>query len=264
MIGLLAVFSLVVAAIAQNPVRPLGQGIRAAVRARAGARAGGALDVAQNVLSMRSDVNQIRLDKLFASLEKAEAEFKAIDVDDHHEVDHLEGRLEKITGNGCDKREFQCGGVAPQCVSNLVVCDGSSDCNNGHDEDADVCVNLVTEGSSWTWEADWGTCIASEAHHGKMLITSAIRSKFFPAWVQLAMTITTDDGDDHDHNFDPAITTGGIWTFAGRKFIINPGTPGFPATVCRFEKGNDDHCEGELVRADTWETCGHISATRHN
>lgn len=261
MIGILAVISLVVAVIAPNPPRPLVQGIRASARARAG----GVLNAAQNVLTVRSDVNQLRLDRLTAAVENAEAEFKTLDNhDDDHDVDHLEGRLEKLTGNGCEKREFQCGGVSPQCVSNLLVCDGSADCDNGHDEDDNVCVNLMTEGSSWSWDADWGTCVSSQGHAGKMLITSATRSKSFSSWVKLGVTITMDDGNDHDDKFDTALSTGGIWTFAGRKLIIYPGTPGFPATVCRFENGNNDHCEGELVKIDTWETCGSISATRHN
>ncbi len=42
-------------------------------------------------------------------------------------------------GNGCDRRQFQCGGDQKKCISDLLVCDGSNDCANGYDEDPGVC-----------------------------------------------------------------------------------------------------------------------------
>ena len=37
-------------------------------------------------------------------------------------------------GSRCGKNFFQCGGNDPQCVSDLLVCDGQPDCRNGADE----------------------------------------------------------------------------------------------------------------------------------
>ena len=39
-----------------------------------------------------------------------------------------------FSGVRCRKDFFQCGGNDPQCVSDLLVCDGQPDCRNGADE----------------------------------------------------------------------------------------------------------------------------------
>lgn len=271
--AVLALLAVASAAGFDNPARPL-----AAARARAEARygrgsggvasvgAGGAgSDAPKSYLHMRSDLNQVRIDRLTAAVERAEAEVKSvIDKHDDHEVNHLEERITAVTGVSCPMRQFQCGGKTPQCISNLLICDGSPDCNNGRDEDSSVCVNPIIEGSSWSWNADWGSCVTLAAHTGKFLVTSVERTTSFPSVPKFGLTITTDDDSTDKDTHDSVLSTTGKWSFGSRKLVIFPGTPGFPATVCHFEKGTDNHCEGPLVNVNTWEKCGTITATRYN
>ena len=44
-----------------------------------------------------------------------------------------------VTGTGCGAAEFQCGDDLHHCIEDVLVCDGHSDCDNGHDEEAEVC-----------------------------------------------------------------------------------------------------------------------------
>jgi hypothetical protein len=46
----------------------------------------------------------------------------------------LSYRVSTVEGTGCREDFFQCGGNDPQCVNNLLVCDGLKDCRNGADE----------------------------------------------------------------------------------------------------------------------------------
>jgi len=48
---------------------------------------------------------------------------------------NLSYRVSNVKGTGCRDDSFQCGGNDPQCVNNLLVCDGLRDCRNGADEE---------------------------------------------------------------------------------------------------------------------------------
>ncbi len=69
------------------------------VQAARGASDGAVPDTNKNYLHMRADLNQVRLDRLMAAVDRAETELKNSNNDhDDHEVDHLEERVIKLTG----------------------------------------------------------------------------------------------------------------------------------------------------------------------
>lgn len=69
-----------------------------------GPKPGEAIDAAKSLLNARADVNQLRLDRLVVAVEKAEAEYKKfVDGDDSHAIDHLEERVEHVTGKDMRK-----------------------------------------------------------------------------------------------------------------------------------------------------------------
>ena len=39
----------------------------------------------------------------------------------------------------CPKGKYRCGTATEQCVSDILVCDGHKDCDDGSDEDEHVC-----------------------------------------------------------------------------------------------------------------------------
>lgn len=39
----------------------------------------------------------------------------------------------------CKHDEFECRDTSDQCLSRYVMCDGVNDCDNGRDEDIDIC-----------------------------------------------------------------------------------------------------------------------------
>lgn len=126
-------------------------------------------------------------------------------------------------------------------------------------------VNIITEGSSWAWEADWGTCVTSETRKGMFLVTSASRSKAFPSRVNLGLTLAMDIVvDDIKSGFSVTVPTTGLWSFGARFLVIFPGTPGYPTAVCHFLEHDQQHCEGFLADVDTREKCGTIHMTRFN
>lgn len=60
---------------------------------------------------------------------------------------HLTAREEHIpvvTSGGqssCDENQFTCSEEGSQCISNDLLCNGESDCDNGADESSETCGN---------------------------------------------------------------------------------------------------------------------------
>lgn len=108
LIAVLALLAVASGAGFDNPARPLAAA-RARVEARYGRGSGGAAsigaggaapDAPKSYLHMRADLNQVRIDRLTAAVERAEAEVKSVTEEhDEHEVDHLEERIIAVTGN---------------------------------------------------------------------------------------------------------------------------------------------------------------------
>lgn len=92
MIAILALASIVALASSANPITSAGSNLRQ------GAKAVGAPD-AKSYLHMRADLNQVRLDRLTAAVDRAENDLRTYtDHHDDHEVDRLEERVYKVTG----------------------------------------------------------------------------------------------------------------------------------------------------------------------
>ena len=67
-------------------------------------------------------------------------------IEGSHKLSHIKMQcicnnlfLRCFVGSDCSHDEFSCGKQSGQCISNLQVCDGKSDCESGKDESDTSC-----------------------------------------------------------------------------------------------------------------------------
>lgn len=210
----------------------------------------------------------LHVEKLLKDLHELEEEFNKLSHDvDAKDVKHLKARvanLEHTGPRGCPEHQAQCGGDVPECINDLLFCDGHKDCKNGRDEDDEVCSLDVTHvGSSYSGVATWESCETAEPHHAVVTITASERKEFFPARVFVRGVLAFEE-DEHDHHVR-TYALRGYYNFGRRALILGPerGTKPIYGVRCHFDLGDDDHADCHIVVPSSLHECAHFSATRH-
>jgi hypothetical protein len=196
-----------------------------------------------------------RIDKIKEKLHEAEKH----ENDPEVIVGELEARVENVEGNGCGKRQFQCGGHDRECISDLLVCDGHNDCHNEHDEDEDVCSTApVKAGNIFAGHVKWISCAVRDDHPFKISITGTRRSKHFTSRVRVAATVSADIevGADHHHEIKTYVAHG-FYNFGTRKLVVFPDDGHFKhlGLVCEFNLGDNQRARCSLGQVASRKVC---------
>jgi hypothetical protein len=178
------------------------------------------------------------------------------DVEDN-EIARVKARLRRLGVNNCQKNEVSCGGDYPECVHNLLVCDGIKDCHNGKDEDEKVCdADVVRVGSTFSGVVHWTSCVEHLDHVSMITITASHRSTYFgpKAWVRA--TISRVEGDFPNIE-QVSYTAKGYFTFANRRLALVPdaNAPHRFGIICYFHFGDGDHADCKVVQEGSRNLC---------
>lgn len=208
----------------------------------------------------------VHIDELEKEIHELEEEFEKLsDPVDDAEISRVKARVKKLSVNNCAKNEVSCGGDHPECVHNLLVCDGVKDCHNGLDEDDKVCQSeVVRAGSTFRGIVHWSSCENVGDHPTLITITASYRSSFFNprAWVRA--TITNEVDGDIAHLRQTSYTARGHFSFATRRLVLIPddNAPHNYGIGCAFTFGDDDHAACRIVQESSLNQCAKMRLTR--
>jgi hypothetical protein len=172
----------------------------------------------------------------------------------------LKVRVQRLEGFHCGKREYQCGGDDPECVSNLFICDGHKDCRNGHDEE--LCDLPTKAGDHFEGVVLWDKCTKRQPEKMGFEIKSVKVFPDFPGIPRLQGNVLIDyEGSDGRHG-NVALPSSGYYKFSRHRLVLlAPETDGL-GLACQFDGYNTDKCDGEILHEVTGEVCAKIAFQR--
>lgn len=171
----------------------------------------------------------------------------------------LEERVVRLEGNGCQKKEFQCGTDNPQCIGRLLVCDGIKDCRNGHDEencDLPTKVDDYFEGHVIS-----DTCTKRRPDIISFEITAVRRDTYFNAVAFVRANVIIAH-EDKLISGEVALPTVGYYSFGTKKLVLTPPEADRLGLSCEFDGYNLDRCKGEIKHESSLEVCATLLFTR--
>lgn len=174
----------------------------------------------------------------------------------------LHGRVSALEGSGCGPDKVQCGArTRAQCLSDLFVCDGITDCINGRDEDPDICSEEpVKVGRTYSGFSFWQTCLSRRPHRSMIVLTHSRRHAAFKSRVHLNATLIHNVGDDILTQYMT-----GYFNFARRQIELMPvqatGQNQF-GIQCLFNRGDHIHLDCKIVRPASFSKCGFLTMAR--
>lgn len=171
----------------------------------------------------------------------------------------LEERVVRLEGNGCGRREFQCGTDNPQCVGNLLVCDGVKDCRNGHDEEN--CELPTNVGAFFEGHMISDTCTKRKPDIISFEIKSVRRDTYFTNTAFVRANIIIKYADKL-RSGEVVLPTVGYYNFGASKLILTPPEEDRLGLSCDFDGYNLDRCEGEIKHEASLEVCAKLLFTR--
>jgi len=209
--------------------------------------------------SARIDTQSFRLERLASKLEKMQKRIK--EVEDVDEADHSEGllnRIKHLEGGECHKDEFTCG-RDHECLSDLLVCDDVEDCQNGHDEDEDVCHNRCESGSVFHGHVRWVACRAQPEAEITITITKNVKTDYFKprVFVSANVKIEYDEGNKH---IGHAESHDGFYNFGHSNLVLQPSEGDHLRLDCEFFSEDLADCVIQEQGAST--DCAHVRIVR--
>nr|4V93_C0 Chain C0, HEMOGLOBIN LINKER CHAIN L1 [Lumbricus terrestris]4V93_C5 Chain C5, HEMOGLOBIN LINKER CHAIN L1 [Lumbricus terrestris]4V93_CC Chain CC, HEMOGLOBIN LINKER CHAIN L1 [Lumbricus terrestris]4V93_CH Chain CH, HEMOGLOBIN LINKER CHAIN L1 [Lumbricus terrestris]4V93_CM Chain CM, HEMOGLOBIN LINKER CHAIN L1 [Lumbricus terrestris]4V93_CR Chain CR, HEMOGLOBIN LINKER CHAIN L1 [Lumbricus terrestris]4V93_CW Chain CW, HEMOGLOBIN LINKER CHAIN L1 [Lumbricus terrestris]4V93_Cb Chain Cb, HEMOGLOBIN LIN len=207
----------------------------------------------------------LHIDYLAKKLHDIEEEYNKLTHDvDKKTIRQLKARISNLEEHHCDEHESECRGDVPECIHDLLFCDGEKDCRDGSDEDPETCsLNITHVGSSYTGLATWTSCEDLNPDHAIVTITAAHRKSFFPNRVWLRATLSYEL-DEHDHTVSTTQLRG-FYNFGKRELLLAPlkGQSEGYGVICDFNLGDDDHADCKIVVPSSLFVCAHFNAQRY-
>jgi hypothetical protein len=212
----------------------------------------------------REDFNKIdeRLDHLTHEVVDLENQIhKRVDKGRINRARTVRALVTSLTGNGCGKRDYQCGGTDPQCVSYLMVCDGVQDCRNGNDEKR--CDLPVHKGDVFEGHMIFDYCTKRQPDTMTMRITDVYRAEYFKpiAKVNVDVGIDVTNRGVHIHAELPTI---GWYNVGLRRLILMPPEADRLGLVCQFDDGSRERCIADIKHEASLETCAKLVFVRQH
>jgi hypothetical protein len=196
------------------------------------------------------------LDELTARLENLKGKIHArTDPARVRKAHSLEERVINIEGNGCARKEFQCGSSDPQCVGRLLVCDGIKDCRNGHDEE--LCELPTKAGDYFEGHVITDTCTKRRPDVISFEVKTIRHDEYFRSVAFMRVTIDIEFSHGGRHG-KVSLPTVGYYSFGARKLIITPPEEDRLGLTCAFDGYDLNHCKGEIKHEASLETCATI------
>lgn len=200
-----------------------------------------------------------RLDQLAARFVKLEERI-ATRVDPARVVraKSVVAKVVKIEGTGCDSTDFQCGGSDPQCVGNLLVCDGIKDCRNGADETE--CKVPFKAGDVFEGHVIYDRCTQRQPETFNFEISAVQTTANFGAFARVRGNLLLEY-DDQTTEGTAALPSVGQYSFATHKLVFRPQEADRLGLSCAFDGANNERCVGYIKR-DSGEKCAKIIFTK--
>jgi hypothetical protein len=170
-------------------------------------------------------------------------------------------RVSNVEGTGCRKDYFQCGGNDPQCVNNLLFCDGHKDCRNGADEED--CKLPIHAGDVFDGTVVYDNCGLGEIKTIQFTVDALETASFFTPVAKGRVTIHITKGDNK-HDNDIALRSRGYYEFATHRLVVAPSGSDRLGFVCRFDGANYDECHAKTVQEASLNDCAkYVFRRRH-
>jgi len=195
-----------------------------------------------------------RIDKLVTKAFGLDQKIDArIDPERIKRAGSLRNRVDEISEPTCrGDDDHQCGGDDPQCIHNLLVCDGVTDCRNGEDEKH--CDAPFKKGDTYIGDQVFDHCGRLNPDHITVDITSVTTSAFFTSHPKVSATLKIHK-DDEDDDREVAIPQVGFYSFATHKLILKSPDDEVLYLVGQFDGHNFDRFVGESVSVGTGIAC---------
>lgn len=213
-----------------------------------------------------SGVRIARLEKVLASLKKQVED--AADIDPRGFAKELHARMDAVkkTKFCPNPNTLQCGWTSSECVSSLLLCDGTKDCHNGWDEDEHTCTpGPIKAGNVFSGNANWVSCLSRQDHPISFQIVSAVKAKSFGARLIVRAKVTVDYVEEH-HNAK-VYDVKGYYVYGAKKLVLVPvddSTGEDLAVVCKWNHGDDDRAECKLAQEATLHKCAEFHVSHQN
>nr|4U8U_O Chain O, Linker L3 [Glossoscolex paulistus]4U8U_d Chain d, Linker L3 [Glossoscolex paulistus]4U8U_s Chain s, Linker L3 [Glossoscolex paulistus] len=164
----------------------------------------------------------------------------------------LKARVEALEDPSCPDHEHQCGGDDPQCVSDLLVCDGIKDCRNGDDESH--CHNPFHAGDDFVGDVVFDHCTKRRPENITLSVESISVAAFFPGFPKLHVHVNIHKETDEDE-VEVSLPSDAIYSFAEDKLIVYPSEDDGLGLVGQFDGYNFDRFVGDIIHEASKEHC---------
>nr|ABB71124.1 extracellular hemoglobin linker L4 subunit precursor [Lumbricus terrestris] len=218
------------------------------------------VDAAAEEDNRARDISE-RIDKLTAEAFKLGRNLDArLDPIRIKKAGTLKARVDAIAEPTCDEHEYQCGGDDPQCVGDLLVCDGITDCRNGDDEKH--CVLPFAKGDTFVGDQEFDHCGRFNPDHITLHIDSVTTIPFFTSHPKV--TGRVDIHVDRDDDWAVSTPSFGFYSFATHRIIFRTPDKDSLYLVAQFDGYNFDRFVGETLRVGTGLPCARFIYKRQH
>jgi hypothetical protein len=202
-----------------------------------------------------------RIDKLTAEAFKVGRNIYArLDPKRIKKAGSLKARVDAIAEPTCDEHDYQCGGDDPQCVHNLFVCDGITDCRNGDDEKH--CAVPLAKGDTFVGDQEFDHCGRMNPDHITLHIDSVTTSSFFTSHPKVTGTLNIHV--ERDDDWEVSIPSYGFYSFATNRIIFRTPDKDSHYLIAQFDGHNFDRFVGETVSVGTEIPCARFIYKRQH
>lgn len=190
----------------------------------------------------------MRIQRLHHEVEELDHEIdEAGKIDPFGFIKEMHARLDQVEESKCEPHYIQCGWQSFDCVSELLVCDGHSDCQNGWDESEETCSHgPIAAGNVFTGMADWTSCQTWLEHPMSLKITGVVTSKLYTSRLEVTAHVVGDVPHENIH-FEGDLT--GYYVYGSKRLILTPVHRKQHMVVtfsCDFNHGDDKRADCEI------------------
>jgi hypothetical protein len=170
-------------------------------------------------------------------------------------IEDLEHELDILSHDVCTPwKQFSCRLTDHHCISSVLVCDGTEDCENGADEVERHCTVGTPAGSVWRGNVVYDHCTNRKPQTLEVEIQSVETVPYFPARPQVGAELHVAQ-QFKEYDTWAVLHMDGYWQPAERAVVFTaPESDGLGFT-CQFFGTDVDTCVAHVIREQTFEPC---------